>query len=88
VKAKKKKQLRFGGPGLPEGTHTWIRDKEKPLPTPDGEPQRYGKLSPVKPGALLDYDRVVDPESYVKKQMAEVVEEAPPAPAVATEKED
>ena len=65
----KKKFLKFGGAGLPPGTHTWFDDLANPL----GSGQ-YATVPHVVPGQSIEYDRVKNPEHYLINQMAAVVE--------------
>lgn len=65
----KKKFLKFGGPGLPPGTHTWFEDLAAPL----GGGQ-HAIVPNAAPGQTVEYDRVKNPEHYLIRQMAEVVE--------------
>lgn len=65
----KKKYMKFGGPGLPQGTHTWFEDLADPL----GGGQ-FAMVPKAVPGMSVEYDRVKNPEHYLINKMAEVVE--------------
>lgn len=63
-----KPYLKFGGPNLPLGTHTWFYDRELPLP---GEESKYNLgTTRVEPGEVVATKRIVDPEYYVQTQRA------------------
>lgn len=62
-----KRYLKFGGPGLPAGSHTFAYHR-------DG----YMLAPRVVPGMLLPYDDVDRADEYVLRGQAEVVET--PAP--------
>lgn len=64
-----KKMLRFGGPGLPEGTRTWYYDLTQRLEAPKGSPPEYAMVH-VYPGAEVPADEVKDAADYVRRGMA------------------
>lgn len=57
-----KAYLKFGGPNLPAGTHTWFFDRE--LPTPEGGDYGYATTR-AEPGDVVSVARIVDAEYYV-----------------------
>lgn len=61
------RMLKFGGPALPEGTHTWYRT----VPDKDGRVRHRD----VHPGAVVNGEEIDNPEYYVATGRASWVAE-------------
>lgn len=67
------RRLRFDGDGWGDADRTWFKDQTDAIRR-EGRPPIYRQVI-VEKGAEVDYDRVLDAETYIERGLAIVIDD-------------